>query len=198
MKKQSGLLSLFISFFKIGLFSFGGGLSMLAIMEREFIEKRKWMEQDEFLDLVVIAESTPGPIAINAATYIGYKVSKFMGSIVSTIAICIPSFAIISIISLFFDAFLENQIVANAFRGIQACVIYLILSIGVKTFKKMKKTPLNIVIMLFSLLGIVAVSIFAWNFSSILFILIGAVLGLFSYAIALCKKRSNNKEEARK
>jgi chromate transporter len=125
MKKY---LSLFFTMLKIGLFTFGGGYAMIALLENEFVEKKKYIEKDEFLDMVAIAESTPGPIAINAATYIGYKQLKFFGSLMATIGICIPSFIIIFTISLFFDAFLSFTIVEYAFRGIQVCVIYLIFS----------------------------------------------------------------------
>ena len=86
---------------KIGLFTFGGGYAMLALFEHEFVEKKHYMDKDEFLDMVALAESTPGPIAINSATYIGYKQMKFLGALIATIGICIPSFIIIFVISLF-------------------------------------------------------------------------------------------------
>ena len=121
MKKY---LNLFFTMLKIGLFSFGGGYAMIALLENEFVSKKKWMEKDEFIDMVAIAESTPGPVAINSATYIGYKLLGFWGAFLATIAVCIPSFAIIFVISLFFDAFLTLTLVSYAFRGIQACVIY--------------------------------------------------------------------------
>ena len=127
---------------KIGLFTFGGGYAMISLLENEFVEKKKYIEKDEFLDMVAIAESTPGPIAINAATYLGYKQLGFLGSLVATVAICIPSFIIIFAISLFFDAFLSFKLVEDAFRGIQVCVIYLIFSAGLKMLKNMKKNGL--------------------------------------------------------
>ncbi len=195
MKKTNHLLSIFLSFLKIGLFSFGGGISMIPLMEREFIDKRKWIDHDDFLNLVIIAESTPGPIAINAATYIGYKVSRFIGALTATVAICIPSFAIIYTVSLFFNAFLENRIIANAFSGIQACVIYLILSAGIKMFKKMKRTPLSIVLAVFTFIVMIAVSLFAFRFSSIFFILIGAAVGIVAYVISLCRHKSKTEEK---
>ena len=136
MKKH---LVLFFTMLKIGLFTFGGGYAMIALLENEFIAKRKWIEKDEFIDMVAIAESTPGPIAINAATYIGYKVLGFIGSLLASVAVCIPSFIIIYVISLFFDAFLSLTLVSYAFKGIQACVIWLILSAGLKMLKQMKK-----------------------------------------------------------
>ena len=123
-------LNLFLTMFKIGLFTFGGGYAMIALLESEFVSKRKWSEKDEFLDMVAIAESTPGPIAINAATYIGYKMLGVLGSLTATVAVCIPSFVIIYTFSLFFDAFLSFPLVSHAFKGIQVCVIWLILSAG--------------------------------------------------------------------
>ena len=125
MKKT---LSLFLAFFKIGAFTFGGGYAMIALLENEFVEKKKWITKNEFLDMVAIAESTPGPVAVNIATYIGYKTAGFKGAAVSTLAVCIPSFAVIFCISLFFEQFLKLTYVSYAFRGIQVCVIYLILS----------------------------------------------------------------------
>ena len=134
-------LDLALSYFKIGLFTFGGGLAMISILEREYVENRKWIGRDEFENIVAIAESTPGPVAINCATYIGYKVGKVLGSIIATFAVCLPSFLIIYLISLFFDSFMSLQIVKYAFKGIQSCIIYLIFSAGIKFFKNMKKTP---------------------------------------------------------
>ena len=146
MKKTKGYLSLFLTMLKIGLFTFGGGYAMIALLENEFVEKKKWLEKDEFLDVAAIAESTPGPIAINAATYIGYKNAGITGSIAATLGICVPSFVIIYMISLFFDAFLSLTYIAYAFKGIQMCVVYLILSAGFKMLKQMKKTVFNICI----------------------------------------------------
>ena len=132
MKEKGLLLNIFLTMMKIGLFTFGGGYAMLALLENEFVEKRGWMEKEEFLDMVAIAESTPGPIAINSATYIGYKKRGVLGSAFATVGVCIPSVVIIFLISLFLDTFLEVALVANAFRGIRVCVVYLILSAGVK------------------------------------------------------------------
>ena len=112
------------------------------LLDNEFVTKKKWLEHDEFLDVVAIAESTPGPIAINSSTYVGYKIAGFWGSVFATIGVSIPSFVIIYVISLFFDRFLEFTIVANAFKGIQACVAYLILSAGIKMIKKLPKNTI--------------------------------------------------------
>ncbi len=123
---------LFWTFFKIGAFTFGGGYAMVALLQNEFVEEKKWVTKEEFLDMVAIAESTPGPVAVNSATYIGYKIEGAAGAAASTVAVCLPSFAVIYLISLFFDQFLRLSVVASAFHGIQVCVIYLILSAGLK------------------------------------------------------------------
>ena len=125
--------------FKIGLFTFGGGYAMISLLENEFVSKKKWLEHDEFMDLVVIAESTPGPIAINCSTYIGYKQSKILGALVATLGMVIPSFTIVYLISLFFNQFLSIAWVESAFKGIQVGVVFLILSAGIKMLKKIKK-----------------------------------------------------------
>lgn len=191
MKKH---LDLFLTMLKIGLFTFGGGYAMIALLENEFVSKKKWIEKDEFLNMVAIAESTPGPIAINASTYIGYKMLGSFGAVTATVAVCIPSFIIIYTISLFFDAFLSLALVSYAFRGIQVCVIWLILSAGLKMLKQMKKTPLNIVILSAVILCMAAFSVFSVSFSTIFYILISGTVGLFVYLISLLRKRKENDE----
>lgn len=189
MKKH---LNLFLTMLKIGLFTFGGGYAMIALLENEFVSKKEWIEKDEFLDMVAIAESTPGPIAINAATYIGYKMLGFLGSLTATVAVCIPSFVIIYAISLFFDAFLSFTLVAYAFRGIQVCVIWLILSAGLKMLKQMRRTVFNILVLSTVILCMVAFSVFSVSFSTIFYILISGGIGLFMYLIGLLRKRKED------
>lgn len=192
MKKTKGYLSLFLTMLKIGLFTFGGGYAMIALLENEFVSKKKWMEKDEFLDMAAIAESTPGPIAINAATYIGYKNAGVIGSIIATLGICIPSFSIIFIISLFFDAFLSLTYVAYAFKGIQICVIYLILSAGLKMLKQMKKTVFNRIILVLTVVCMLIFSVFAVKFSTIFYILISGTVGVTVYLLGKCKKEGKS------
>ena len=189
MKKYHNL---FFTMLKIGLFTFGGGYAMIALLENEFVSKKEWIEKDEFLDMVAIAESTPGPIAINAATYIGYKMLGFLGSLTATVAVCIPSFVIIYAISLFFDAFLSFTLVAYAFRGIQVCVIWLILSAGLKMLKQMRRTVFNILVLSTVILCMVAFSVFSVSFSTIFYILISGGIGLFMYLIGLLRKRKED------
>lgn len=191
MKKY---IDLFITMLKIGLFTFGGGYAMIALLENEFVSRRKWIEKNEFLDMVAIAESTPGPIAINAATYIGYRVLRFRGSLIATVGVCIPSFAIIYVISLFFDKFLSLTIVANAFKGIQICVIYLIFSAGVKMLKGISKTPFNMITIIAVMSAMIITSILAVNLSTIYYILICGICGVVLY---LFQSLSVNKERSK-
>ena len=188
MRKIKGYLSLFLTMLKIGLFTFGGGYAMIALLENEFVEKKKWLEKDEFLDVAAIAESTPGPIAINAATYIGYKNSGVIGSMIATLGICIPSFVIIYAISLFFDAFLSLTLVAYAFKGIQICVVYLILTAGLKMLKQMKKTTFNMIIISITLICMIVFSLFAVKFSTIFYILISGACGVAVYLLGKIRK----------
>ena len=190
---KNKILRLFFSFLKIGLFTFGGGYAMLALIEREFVEKNEWIDSDEYSSLVAIAESTPGPIAINAATYIGYKVGRFLGALLSTVAIIIPSFTIIFVISLFFDAFIELEFVGYAFKGIQVCIAYLILCAGIRMFKKMKKTALDFVLLAATVAGMLLVTVFLLRVSAVLFILAGAFVGVIFYAVGLISKKEKKK-----
>ena len=185
MEKMKKCGSLFFTLLKIGLFTFGGGYAMISLLENEFVERKKWLEHDEFMNIVVIAESTPGPIAINSATYIGYRMAGVLGSTLATLGVCIPSFVIIYLISLFFDQFIQLQLVAAAFKGIQVCVVYLIFSAGMKMLKKMEKTPLTITMITLTMVCLITFSLLAIRFSTIFYILIGAAVGLIAYGIRL-------------
>ena len=190
MKKLKTALQLFWTMFKIGLFTFGGGYAMIAILERELVERKKWIGHDDFLDLIAIAESTPGPIAINSSTYIGYKKGGVLGSVLATLGVAMPSFIIIFLISIFYDAFIKIQAVNYAFKGIQACVCYLILSAGIKMLKKIKHTALNVVLFSLTVLGLVAFTLFfpQLSFSTIYYILAGGFIGVVAYLITRIKK----------
>ncbi|MBQ7788396.1 MAG: chromate transporter [Clostridia bacterium] len=190
MKKY---ISLFITMFKIGLFTFGGGYAMIALLENEFVAKRKYLSSDEFMNLVAIAESTPGPIAINCSTYIGYKVGGFFGALLGTIGMCIPSFVIIYVISLFFNQFLEIEWVASAFKGIQVGIIFVILSASIMMLKNIKKSVFNITIVVLTVVLSVLFSIFAISFSAIFYILISGLLGLIIYLIGYINSKNSSK-----
>lgn len=192
MKQLKLLFSIFMSVLKVGLFTFGGGYAMISVLEHEFVSKKQWIDHEEFLDLVAIAESTPGPIAINSATYIGYRRAGFLGATVATIGMCLPSFVIIFLISLFFDAFLSIAWVAAAFKGIQACVVFLIASAGVKMLKKMKKTAFNCTVFIAVVGTMVALSLFSVSFSSIFFILIAGTLSVAIYGFKQIKNKKKD------
>lgn len=176
--RKTGLMDIFRIFLKIGAFTFGGGYAMIALLEDEFVDKRSWINESEFLDMTAIAESTPGPVAINAATYLGYKLAGFKGALAASLAVCIPSFAIIYVISFFYERFQQITWVASAFKGIQACVVYLILSAGLRMFIKMKKNVFNISIFAVVSVSFIFVSLFGISFSSIYYILICGVVGV--------------------
>ena len=179
---------LFTTFFKIGAFTFGGGYAMVALLEHEFVEQKQWVSREEFLDMVAIAESTPGPMAVNSATYIGYKIDGTAGAAASTVAVCIPSFVVIYCISLFFDRFLSLTVVAHAFRGIQVCVIYLILSAGLKMLKNLERTPFNLLVLAAVVAAMVSCSVLAVSFSSIFYILLSGAAGLAVYLVRQLRK----------
>ena len=172
------LLDLFLTFAKIGLFTFGGGYAMISVIEHNCVERKQWITHDEMMNVTVIAESTPGPIAINCATFTGYKKAGFPGALAATLGIVVPSFAIIYLISMFLDNFLELTVIANAFKGIKIAVGILILDAAVTMMKKMQKKPLPRAIMVCSCIAMLCVNLFSWNFSSISLMLIAAAVSL--------------------
>lgn len=187
-QEVKSLETLFFTFFKIGLFTFGGGYAMIALLEEEFIQRRKWLDKDEFLDMTAIAESTPGPVAINSATYLGYKLAKVPGAATATVAVCLPSFLIIYAISLFFEQFTQLTIIANAFKGIQVCVIYLIFSAGVRMLKSLDKSPFSTGVLAAVMLVMVGLSLAGVSVSSILLILLSGAAGVAAWLIGRRKE----------
>lgn len=187
-QEVKSLGTLFFTFFKIGLFTFGGGYAMIALLEEEFIQRRKWLDKDEFLDMAAIAESTPGPVAINSATYLGYKLAKVPGAATATVAVCLPSFLIIYAISLFFEQFTQLTIIANAFKGIQVCVIYLIFSAGVRMLKALDKSPFATGVLAAVMLVMVGLSLAGVSVSSILLILLSGAAGVAACLIGRRKE----------
>ena len=177
------LFELFLSFAKIGLFTFGGGLAMISIIENTCVEKKQWITHDEMMDITVIAESTPGPIAINCATFTGYKIAGLAGSCAATLGVVIPSFTVIFLISMFLDNFLELPLIASAFQGIKVAVGILIVDAGFTMFKKMQKKPVPLAIMICSCIVMLCVNIFAWSFSSISLMLIAALVSLILFVL---------------
>ena len=172
------LLDLFLTFAKIGLFTFGGGYAMISMIENNCVERKQWINHDEMMDITVIAESTPGPIAINCATFTGYKKAGITGAVVATLGMIVPSFTVIYLISMFLDNFLELTLIANAFKGIKIAVGFLILEAAITMVKKMHKKVLPRTIMVCSCIVMLCINIFALNFSSISLMLVAAVISL--------------------
>lgn len=187
-QEVKSLGTLFFTFFKIGLFTFGGGYAMIALLEEEFIQRRKWQDKDEFLDMTAIAESTPGPVAINSATYLGYKLAKVPGAATATVAVCLPSFLIIYAISLFFEQFTQLTVIASAFKGIQVCVIYLIFSAGVRMLKALDKSPFATGVLAAVMLVMVGLSLAGVSVSSILLILLSGAADVAAWLIGRRKE----------
>lgn len=176
----STLLSLFLTFFKVGLLTFGGGYAMIPIMQRETSERKKWIEQNEILDIIAISESTPGPIAVNAATYIGYKVGKFWGSFFATLGLILPSFIIITLIAFFYKDFMKLEFINAIFKGLRVGVIILLFSAFLKLKKTLKLSKITTIIFAICLLINIVMAITNINFSytSIIMIAIGLIFGI--------------------
>ena len=184
------LADLFFTFANIGLFTFGGGYAMLSMIEHHCVEQKQWITHDEMMNITVIAESTPGPIAINCATFTGYRQAGFFGALAATLGIVFPSFAVIYVISRFLDHFLEITLIAHAFQGIKIGAGLLILDAAVVMIKKMPKKLLPRIIMIFSAAAMLMISAFSWNCSSISLMLTAAAVSL---CIFLLKEMSQKK-----
>ena len=182
MKQNNLLADLLLTFMKIGLFTFGGGYAMIGMIEDNCVEKKKWITHDEMMNITVVAESTPGPIAINCATYVGYVQAGMTGAILTTLGLVLPSFVIIYLISMVLDNFLELTLIANAFQGIKIAVGVLILDAAVGMIKKMPKKPLMRGIMVCAFAAMMISNIFALNVSSITLLLTAAVVSLSVFA----------------
>lgn len=180
---MSVLLDLFLTFAKIGLFTFGGGYAMISMIENACVENKQWITHDDMMNVTVIAESTPGPIAINCATFVGYRQKGVAGALIATLGVVLPSFVIIYLISMFLDNFLEITLIANAFQGIKIAVGILILDAAITMIKKMHKKPVPRVIMLCSFAAMLLIDLFSWNFSSVSLMLVAAVVSLAIFLI---------------
>ena len=179
------LLELFLTFAKIGAFTFGGGYAMIALLDHTCVEQKKWLTAEEFSDLTVIAESTPGPIAINCSTYTGNKKAGFAGAVAATLGMVLPSFLILLAISFFFENFLSYPLIANAFRGIRVAVSLLIFRAGAKMAKKMlksseTKTSSLLFILVFFTLSF-CISFFRLSISTIWLIMAAGLAGFLLY-----------------
>ena len=183
------LWQLFLTFFKIGLFTFGGGYAMIAQIREIAVEKKEWLDDDELLQVIVVAESTPGPIAINLATYVGYKKQGFWGSALATLGVILPSLAIIFAISLFLESFMQNRYVQYAFVGIKCAVALLILKAGWAMFSKIEKKPLAMTVFGAVFSAMLLFELFAVSFSSVFLILLGGILGIAAFTVKGVKRK---------
>lgn len=182
--KRKKLWELFCSFAKIGAFTFGGGYVMISLISQECVEKKKWLTHDEMTTVMAVAESTPGPIAMNCATYTGYQQAGLMGAAVATLGLVLPSFVVIYIISLFLDNFLAITWIANAFKGIKIGVGVLILQAGLNMLKKMKqKKPLQLGIVAAAAGILLTVNCLALRLSTLWLMLGAAALSVSLYAV---------------
>lgn len=186
--RREKFITVFITFLKIGLFTFGGGYAMIPLIEYETVERHNWIKSEDILNIFAIAEATPGVIAINTATFVGYKVAGFWGSLLATLGVVIPSFVIISIIAVFFQQFQSLEWVAYAFKGVRAGVIVLILGAVVKMGKKGEYTPLTILILL------LAFCLASFTDINVIYLLLGgAVTGLI-YQVWTARRYSGRKK----
>lgn len=176
-------LELFLTHARIGFFTFGGGYAMIPLIEDICVEKKQWITHEEMMNITVIAESTPGPVAINCATFVGYKRAGIRGALAATFGMVLPSFIVIYLISMFLDNFMEIKWVASAFAGIRIAVGLLITDAAVKMIRKMRKKPLSVGILIAACAAMLLIDFFAWSFSSILLMLIAGVLSLTVFAI---------------
>jgi len=172
------LFDLFLTFAKIGLFTFGGGYAMISLIEHACVEQKQWITHDEMMNVTVIAESTPGPIAINCATFVGFKQKGLIGAAAATVGMVLPSFCIIFLISKVLDHFLEIAWIAHAFMGIKTAVGILILDAAIKMIRKMQKKPVPLAIMCCAFIAMLLIDLFALRVSSITLMLIAAVISL--------------------
>lgn len=181
-------LELFLTFMRIGAFTFGGGYAIIPLIQKEVCENKKWLSEKDITDIVAISESTPGPIAINAATFVGYKTSGFLGACMATLGVVLPSFLIISLISLILTQFQSIRVVRYAFMGIRAAVLALILKALWMMFKsvKKKKNPFSYAIMGLSLMLTAFLKIDA------VFVIIGC--GMFGLIWSLLNRKEQSND----
>ena len=166
---------------------------MIALIENACVEEKKWITHDEMMNVTVIAESTPGPIAINCATFVGYKQKGFWGAIAATIGVVLPSLIIIYLIALYFKSFLEVKLIANAFEGIKVAVGIIIIDAGLNMYKKMKdKNFLTVSILVVNLILVLLVSFFDYKLSTVVLMLSSGFLTLIIFSI---KQISNKNVE---
>ena len=169
------LLNIFWSFFKIGIFTFGGGFAMIPLIEREIIERRKWIAKEDFLEMMVVAQSAPGPIALNTAVFVGYKMRGYAGALAATLGVVVPSFTVILLLAIFFSNVRNNPIVDAAFKGMRPAVVALIVAPMINILRGMGWWVALIALA-------VGVAVWYCGISPIILLVAGALIGIaFAY-----------------
>lgn len=189
------LIDLFFTFAKMGLFTFGGGYAMISLIEHTCVDQKAWITHDDMMNVTVIAESTPGPIAINCATFVGYRQKGFVGALVATLGMTLPSFCVIYLISMFLDDFLDIAWIANAFEGIKIAVGLLILDAAFTMLKKTRKKRITDVIMMCSFGAMLSIDLFALHFSTIALLLVAGMISLLLFVAQECTGRNGGAEK---
>ena len=189
------LIDLFFTFAKMGLFTFGGGYAMISLIEHTCVDQKAWITHDDMMNVTVIAESTPGPIAINCATFVGYRQKGFVGALVATLGMTLPSFCVIYLISMFLDDFLDIAWIANAFEGIKIAVGLLILDAAFTMLKKTRKKRITDVIMMCSFGAMLSIDLFALHFSTIALLLVAGIVSLLLFVVQECTGRNGGAEK---
>ncbi|MCY6371901.1 chromate transporter [Clostridium ganghwense] len=169
MKK---LLTMFLTFLKIGAFTFGGGYAMIPLIETEVVDKQHWIKKEEFLDIIVISQTFPGALAVNSSTFIGYRIGGILGAMLALIGVVLPSFFIMLVVAHFFLQFRNNPIVDLVFKGISAAVPMLILVAVISLSKSINKSTINLIIIIFTIIGISVL-----NIHPVLIILLSGIYG---------------------
>lgn len=194
---MSPIIDLFLTFAKVGAFTFGGGYAMISLLDHACVEQKGWLSSDELMDVTVIAESTPGPIAINCATYTGYKVAGMAGAVSATVGIILPSFLLLFLLSMFFEGILAVPLVAKAFRGIRIAVAILIVQAAAKMIGNLcKKSPhkrLQLPIVGLFFLLTVGLNMIGAHVSTIAFILSSGLVGFLLFRRPNSKKKEESK-----
>lgn len=182
--KAKKIFALFVTFLKIGAFTFGGGYAMIPLIQHEIAENHKWITNDDILDIIAISESTPGPISVNSATFVGYKVAGVLGAVFATLGLVLPSYIIITIVAFFLDKFSHLQVVKFAFNGIRAGVLVLIIKALVSMYKQCPKSAVAYIIMAIAFIGAAIL-----NINALIVLISCAIIGLVTYNISL--RRAN-------
>lgn len=196
MKKDSllhKLVVLFLTFMKVGALTFGGGYAMIPIIEEEVTKKKKWITELEIIDIIAISESTPGPIAVNTATYVGYKVAGIWGAIISTLGLVIPSFVIIFVISFFYKDFIKIKFFSAMFKGLKVGVILLLVNAVIKLAKSVKVNLISIILFVVALITSILFSFYniQFNYLSLCLIALGIIVGIVLTLLSKEKKGEN-------